>query len=272
MFFKRVSFYFFLFFSASLPLFAQGFDHSAFDSFLKRHVDERGRINYAAAAKDRADLDQYLDALSKADLKAVESSPKPEILAFWLNVYHAGLLELVLENYPLNSTESIPSFWERQFLNVGVKTTDDPQADFQYSLSQIRNDKLGALGEEKVHLVLATASVSGPLFPREAFTGLRAVGQIFKRTRAEVRRPEMMTVDLAAKRVVLSQLFRWYAPDFMKKFSRPERRAKLSKPDTAVINFLLRYSKNLEEMRFLKTGKFKIEYFPYDWSLNDRSA
>lgn len=257
-----------LFFFAPF-LFAQGFDHSALDSFLKRHVDEQGRINYSAAAKDRADLDQYLDLIKKADIIAIQAGPKPESLAFWLNVYHAGLIALVLENYPMISSENIPSFWERQFLDVGLKL---PGSKLRYSLSQIRNEKLSKSSDEKVHLVLATASVSGPLFPRDVFTGPRAIGQLFKRTRAEVSRPDIVNIDLAAKRVVLAAFFKWYSPDFMKNFNRPKRLAKLSQPDTAVINFLIRYSKNIDEMRFLKSGQFKIEYAPYNWALNDRTA
>ncbi len=268
-FFRPFSAFFFALFFFASSLFAPGFDHSALDSFLKRHVDEQGRINYSVAAKDRADLDQYLELIKKADIIAIQKGPKPENLAFWMNVYHAGLIALVLENYPMTNTENVPSFWERQFLDVGLKA---PESKLRYSLSQIRNEKLSKFGDEKVHLVLATASVSGPLFPREAFTGPRAIGQLFKRTRAEVGRSEIVNIDLAAKRVVLAAFFQWYSPDFMKNFNRPKRRAKLSQPDTAVINFLIRYSKNIDEMRFLKSGQFKIEYAPYNWALNDRPA
>jgi len=266
MFFKRAAaaFLFLVFFTPLL--FAQGFDHSDLDSFLKRHVDDQGRLNYAAASKDRADLDRYLESLSQVDIKAISSGPKSESLAFWVNVYHAGLAAAVLENYPISSTQDVASFWDRRFLLVGLQPGG---LEVRHSLSQIRSQLSGG-EEEKIHLVLATASASGPLFPKEAFTGLRAVGQLFKRVRAEVQRPEMVKVDVAAKRVVLSQLFQWYSPDFMKKFNRPERRAKLSRPDTAIVNFLINYSKSIEQIRFLKSGQFKVEYFPYDWSLNDR--
>ncbi|HRK62145.1 MAG TPA: DUF547 domain-containing protein [Candidatus Omnitrophota bacterium] len=267
MFFKRAAapFLFLVFFTPLL--FAQGFDHSDLDSFLKRHVDDQGRLDYAAVSKDRADLDRYLDSLSQVDIKAISSGPESENLAFWVNVYHAGLVAAVLENYPILSTQDVPSFWDRQFLVVGAQPGG---FEARHSLSQIRSQQLSGLEEEKIHLVLATASVSGPLFPKEAFTGLRAAGQLFKRVRSEVQRPEMVKVDVAAKRVVLSQLFQWYAPDFVEKYNRPERRAKLSRPDTAVVNFLINYSKNIEQIRFLKSGQFKVEYFPYDWSLNDR--
>jgi hypothetical protein len=174
-----------------------------------------------------------------------------------------------LDHYPISSTEKVPSFWDRQFLKVGVRSAEDKM---RYSLAHIRRYQFTDLDTEKAHMVLATASRSGPLFPREAFTGPRVLGQMFKRVRAEVARPEMVKIDPAAGRVQLEQLFQWYGPDFVENFGRPERRAKLSRSDTAVVNFLIRYSRNLDEIRFLKTGNFKIEYFPYDWSLNDRSS
>lgn len=264
MFFRQIVAGLFFLFSFSAFAAAQGFDHSALDSFLKRHVDEHGRINYARALNDRADLDVYLQKVEETNLKGIH--PEAEKTAFWLNVYHAGLIDLILQNYPIQSTKDVPGFWERRFLKVGLVS---PKSEARYSLSQILSE---ARGGEKVHLAAATASVSGPIFPREVFTGPRVTGQLFKKTRAELGRPEMMTIHVAEQRVVLSQLFQWYAPDFVENFNRPERRAKLSKPDTAVINFLIRYCRNVDEQRLLKAGEFKIEYFPYDWSLNDRQV
>ncbi len=268
--FFRVAFFLFLFSAHAPALFAQAFDHSALDRFLKAYVDASGNINYAAAKNNHADLDLYLNQIKSVDLKSIQSGPKPEAMAFWLNVYHAGLIELVLENYPLKTTESIPDFWERQFLAVGLKALDNQE---RLSLSQIRNEKLITLYEdEKVHLALAMASRQGPLFPREAFTGLRVMGQLYKCARREVARKEMVRVDIPSGKLFLSRVFEWYAPDFIKNFGRPERRGRLTRSKTAVVNFLIRYTKNIDELRFLKEAKFQIEYVPFDWTLNDTAA
>ena len=269
LFFKRIILIGAFLFTAS-SAFAQGFDHSALDRFLKQYVDSSGRINYAAAKQGRADLDQYLDQIKRADRGALKSGPKQEHLAFWLNVYHAGLLSLTLENYPLKSSQEIPSFWDRQFLEVGLVGPGDKM---RYGLSQIRNEMLlSQFQDEKIHFALALGAKDGPLFPREAFTGPRVLGQLFKCARREVSRPEMVRVDSVKRVVSLSKLFEWYSPDLIKNFGRPERRGKFNRTDSAIINFLIRYSKKIEDIKFLKTAKYKIEYPFFDWSLNDSST
>ena len=227
-------------------------------------------MNYAAAKQNRADLDHYLDFIKRADLSALKSGPKQEHLAFWLNVYHAGLLALILENYPLKSTQDVPSFWDRQFLQVGVANENDKK---RYGLSQIRNELLiPTFQDEKIHFALAWGAKDGPLFPREVFTGPRVLGQLFKCARREVNRPEMVRVDSAQKGVKVSRVFEWYSPDLIKNFGRPERRGKLSRTDTAITNFLIRYLKKIDEIKFLKSANYKIEYTAFDWTLNDSSA
>ncbi len=267
--FKRVAFFIAGLFFASAA-FAQGFDHSHLDRFLKAYVDDAGRVNYASAKQNRAELDAYLDQIQKTNLKDLQAGPGPESLAFWLNVYHAGLLSLVLENYPLKSVQDIPSFWERQFLKVGVKDETDKT---RYSLSQIRSNLLLAqFNDEKIHVALAFAAQDGPLFPQTVFTGPRVLGQLYKCARREVARPEMVKIDRATGKIQLSRVFEWYAPDFERNFGRPERRGKLSRSDTAIVNFIIRYSKKISEVKFLKEAQYKLEYDSFNYTLNDSST
>lgn len=249
---------------------AEGFDHSELNHFLNQYVDAKGYVNYVAAKQNRAELDAYLKIVETTDLSAIDSGPKPEKLAFWINVYHAALLSLILENYPIKSTQEIPSFWDREFLKVGLKNENDKA---RFSLAQIRNTiLLPQFNDEKIHLALALAAKSGPLFPREVYTGPRVLGQLFKRARHEVNRPEMVLIDEDSGQVSISRIFQWYAPDFVKKYGRPQRRAKLSQTDTAVVNFLIRYAQNIKRLKFLKASEFKIEYPSFDWTLNDTNV
>lgn len=265
-FFKRIIFLCAIMLAAA-PVFAEGFDHSALDRFLSQYVDTKGRVNYAGAKQNRADLDAYLKAIENADRKSIEAGPKPEVLAFWINVYHAGLLSLILENYPLKSTQEIPSFWDRQFIKVGATGEKEK---IRFSLSEIRNDILiPRFSDEKIHLALALGAKDGPLFPREAYTGPRALGLLFKAARREMNRVEMVNIDEDTGRVKLSRVFEWYSPDFLKNYGRPQRRAKLNQTDTAIVNFMIRYAKDLKRLKFLKAANFKLQYPPFDWTLND---
>ena len=53
-------------------------DHTLWDQLLGKYVDESGRVDYRswkAATADTAKLDQYLQALSKADPRRSHSRP-----------------------------------------------------------------------------------------------------------------------------------------------------------------------------------------------------
>lgn len=67
-----------------------------------RHVDSRGRVDFDALKKDRADLDAFVASLARA-------SPRnhPELfptaddrLAWWLNAYNALALQALLDRWP----------------------------------------------------------------------------------------------------------------------------------------------------------------------------
>ena len=72
---------------------AQGFDHSyaAWDSLVKKHVkwlpdNKQSRVDYAAFAKDRAELKQVLDTLSAVPKATFDAWPKDQRMAFLYKV------------------------------------------------------------------------------------------------------------------------------------------------------------------------------------------
>lgn len=265
----------FLFCIQSVPLFAQGIDHSIFDQFLKRVVDEDGRINYRTVKENHADLNRYLKQIESIKIESLDNESQAERLAFWINVYHAELVAQVIKNYPIHSTQDIPNFWDRQFVHFQTseaKSDRDIQINQGLSLNQIRRDYLMSLFQnERVHLALAVAAKDGPFFPREAYRGENVLGQLFKKVRAEVNRSSAIKIDAAQSKVYLSKIFEWYASDFSKNFGRPERRGKLNHSETAAVNFLIHYLHHAKDIQFLKSAKYKVEYLPFDWSLNDQS-
>src|SRR5688500_16246894 len=84
-------------------------DHAAWERFLAVYVvtDATGlnRVAYGkVTGTDRAALRGYLDAMAAA---AVSSLNRPEQLAFWINLYNALTLEVVLAHYPVRSIRDI---------------------------------------------------------------------------------------------------------------------------------------------------------------------
>jgi len=156
---------FFLLCSFSSGLYAAaGFDHSAWDAFLKKNVNESGEVDYRSITKDPKELNDYLASLMAVPEMELTSWPREETLAFWLNAYHAVSIKLVADNYPVASVQNIPSFWDIAAFHLG----DIKKGQRQYSLNDIREKSLiGVYHDEKIHLALSVAAKSGPkLRPR----------------------------------------------------------------------------------------------------------
>ena len=217
---------------------ATAFDHSAWDAFLKKNVNERGEVDYQSITKDPKDLNDYLASLMAVNELEMASWPREEVLAFWLNAYHVALIKLVVENYPVTSVQRIPSFWDIALFHFGERTKNQSQ----YSLNDIRSKNLiGVYRDEKIHLALSVAAKGGPKLMLEAFTGPKVEGQLFLLTRKFVMDPAYVDIIPGRKKIYLSKIFKWYAKDFKLDFGTPEPRGKFSESENAVLSFLAYY-------------------------------
>ncbi len=238
-------------------------DHSLLDQVLKHYVNEAGEVDYAGVKADpEKRLDQYFQKVTKlGDLKELESWPREEVLAFWLNVYHAALLKAVIENYPVKSINDIPGIWDMDILKVG---------DTRVSLNAILQGQLMMIfKDEKIHLAASLAAKSSPKFPREVFTGPKVEGQLFVAARNFVNDPTYVQIKPGEKDIQLSRIFEWYANDFRLDFGVVDQDKAFSEDQFAVLSFIAHYLSDFEKVQFLEDGHFKIKYIPFDWSLND---
>jgi len=266
---KKMGF-FLLAFVLFLPLplrAATAFDHSAWDAFLKEFVNSKGEVRYQAIVKDPKPLDNYLAALMQVKQSEFASWPREETLAFWLNAYHAMLVKLVTEHYPVKSVQHIPGFWDVAAFHFGKSVAGEGG----YSLNDIRMNKLiGVYRDEKIDLALCLAAKGGPPMAREAFTGPRVEGQLFLLTRQFVNDPANVDITPGKKKIFLSRLFKWYGNDFKLDFGTIEPLGKFSIVDTSVISFLSYYLEDDAKGEYLQQAGYKIEYPSFDWSLNDQ--
>ena len=242
-------------------------DHSAWDAFLKKSVNEKGEVNYQAVKNDPAALDEYFKNITSIGGKVMSRWPREETLAFWLNVYHAALIKLVGENYPVSTVQKIPGFWDIAMVRLG---TTEKEKKVGYSLNDIRTKcLLGVYRDEKIDLVLSLAAKGGPRLPREAFTGPKVEGQLFLLARQFVKDPGFVDVVVGRKKIRISRIFKWYAQDFRLDFGIPEPIGKFSPSETAVISCLAHYLEDEAKNEYLQDGNYMIEYPTFDWSLND---
>ena len=88
------------------PLSAEAFSHKEFDELLQVHVRPMGRksaVDYASLKKNRKNLDSYLRRVQKVSAADFQGWDPYEQLAFLINAYNAFTLQIVIDNYPLES-------------------------------------------------------------------------------------------------------------------------------------------------------------------------
>jgi hypothetical protein len=237
------------------------YDHAAWSQFLKQHVNEQGDVNYGALQKDPALLDAYLKELSALDFLNLQEWPREELMALWINAYHAALIKNVLKYYPIKNVHEAPGFWDEDVLNIGGRL---------FGLNEIRTRfLLDIYRDPKIHTALSYAAKSGPKLQREAYTGPTVEGQLFQTARHFVNDPDKNQIVPGSKKIHISKIFEWYPKDFEFDFGVFENERGFENQIFAVLSFIAYYLDDEEKIRYLEDSKYKVKYLSFDWTLND---
>lgn len=227
-------------------------DHAPWDRLLAEFAvtgtDGITRIRYSRFRKTgRQRLDAYLQALRAVP---VTNLARAEQFAFWVNLYNAQTVDVVLDHYPVASIRDIAlgglfsrGPWKKKLIDI---------AGTELSLDNIEHDILRpAFGDPRLHYVVNCASLGCPNLPPRALRGhslprlLDAAARDFVNHRRGVR--------VSNRRITASKLYHWYAADFGGKARlRAHWRRHARQP--------------LAEKLAQASG---IAGFEYDWRLND---
>lgn len=222
-------------------------------AFLARYVDTTAadgvnRVRYAAVTPaDRKTLEAYLEARQKVKASTL---PTRERMAFWINLYNAQTVAVVLEAFPVKSILDIDLSgpgtdgpWKAKLLTVEGR---------RLSLDDIENAILRpGFKDPRIHFVLNCASLGCPELPPVPFAAADADRLMDAAARAFVNSPHGVAFEGGALR--LSSIFEWYRADF-------------GKDEGEVLQYLARYAAPDLAARLGKhAGK---PSYRYDWALN----
>ena len=225
------------------PSSSQVLDYSDYERLLVTYTEETG-VRYAAWAENEGDflaLQKFIEQLGQKDIDAFS---KAEKTAFYINLYNAAMLQIVLENYPLESVKTIGilpfSVFKKDWIALG---------DTKVSLDEIEKGiLLKQYFDPRIHFAVNCASESCPPLRSEPFTGDRLEAQLQKQTELFAQSKRAARVDEEAESIAYSTLFKWYTDDF---------------GDTSPGEYLNQY-----RSESLPTN-YDAEWIPYDWSLNE---
>lgn len=211
-------------------------DHTAWTVLLKKYVDNEGNVDYNAFKNNEPELDSYLNNLAKNT--PTKDWTKSEKLAYYINLYNAGTVKLILDNLPTKSIKDIKKPWDIEWIKVGAKT---------YSLGQIEHDILRKMNEPRIHFAINCASYSCPKLLNKAYTASNLEEELEKATVDFIN--DKKRNKLTDKKLELSNIFKWYKNDFTETKS--------------LIEYIQPYTK-------VKINtKASVNYLDYDWSLNE---
>lgn len=224
--------------------------HDVFDQLLAHYATDEG-VRYeawAAEKDDRARLDAYLAELQQIEVSRLDVA---DALAFWINLYNAATLKLVLDHYPIESLRDLSDEdttpWQRPLVIVEERSL---------SLDQIEHDILRAeFGEARIHFALNCAARGCPPLRPEAFRGATIDEQLEKATLDAIHDPAYVKVECrdGDGGIYLSRIFEWYAEDFAKA--------------AGSVHYFL--ADRREDRLTILRERCELIYSRYDWSLNE---
>ena len=215
---------------------------SEFNSLLQSHVTETGFVDYKSLKKNEAKLDAYLGYLNSTSPAKDWSADKEK--AFWINVYNAYTLKIILDNYPLKSITNInndgKTAWKTSFVKAGGKT---------YTLDHVEHEILRKkFKDPRIHVGVNCASGSCPKLGNMAFTEANIDSELERLMKEFIN--DSSRNKLSAKKVEISEIFNWFKGDFT--------------ANGSVIDYINKYADSPVNK------KAKIKYLTYDWSLNGK--
>lgn len=221
--------------------------HDDWDALVKQHVNAAGWVDYKGFMADSTKLQGYLNLLRSSHPNKKNWS-RNEQLAYWINAYNAFTVELILDNYPVESIKDIKSgipfvngVWDIEFIEIEDQT---------YSLNNIEHGIIRPkFNEERIHFAVNCASYSCPKLLNEAFCAEHLDQQLDKATKSFINNPEKNNIK--EDRVEISKLLSWYWGDFKKKYN-------------SRIEFINKYSATQVN------EDAEVDYLDYNWSLNEQ--
>lgn len=227
-------------------------DHSQWDKILRTYVIDHhpsgiNRFKYSSvSSRDKNNIKRYIRDMEGIDPRAFN---KNEQQAYWLNLYNAATIKLVLDHYPIKSMQDIGNKmikrgpWNKAQIKV---------AGQRLSLNDIEHRILRPIWHDhKIHFGLSCASISCPNTLPVAFTGSNVRSLLDKSGRDYINHPR--GVSLKNGRMKASSLFSWYQNDF-------------AKSEKKLMKVFAHYAEDRLAL-YLLGYQGKIDY-NYDWRLN----
>ncbi|MDC5807779.1 DUF547 domain-containing protein [Vibrio europaeus] len=219
--------------------------HQDWQSFLDSYLVKNGDntlVKYGSvSSQDKQKLNRYITSLAAIDPREYSLN---EQYAYWVNLYNAITVDLILDDYPVKSITKLGGLfsfgpWDDEVVTVAGK---------KLTLNDIEHRILRPIwNDPRTHYAVNCASLGCPNLQTQAFTADNTE-QLLEQAAKEFINSDKGVLQLKGK-TQLSSIYDWFAEDFGNK--------------QELIQHLAKYRSELANL----SGKFSYEY---DWDLNEK--
>ena len=229
-------------------------DHGEWSAFLSRYLSVRdpgpNRMAYDQVSDaDKKRLDDYLASLSATPISRYA---RDEQRAYWINLYNALTVKIVLQHYPVKSIRDIdisPGFfsvgpWGKKLISVEGEPL---------SLDDIEHRILRPIWKDpRIHYAVNCASLGCPSLMPQAFTASNTEELLDRGAQDFINSSHGARFD-DNNRLTVSSIYDWYQEDF-------------GADEAGVIAHLRAYA--LAPLAAKLATVDEVYDYDYDWSLN----
>lgn len=211
------------------------------NTVLKNHVSSTGEVDYAGIKANPTHLNNYISYVKNVNISSWSANKKK---AFWMNVYNAFTVKLIVDNYPVKSIMDIKegdnNAWKIKLVHAAGRTLDLNDVEHEV----LRKD----FNDPRIHVGINCASFSCPPIPNYAFTETNVEGKLEGLMSNFINDPQRNKLDHTNPQ--LSKIFEWFKGDFTK--------------SSTLTEYINRYAKTQ-----ISTSA-NLGFLEYNWTLNKK--
>lgn len=235
-----------------LPAGAQEPDYSAWTEILRTYYDPAKGMAYERLRKnDYPKLTNLVEMLSRVEF---ENLDRNERLAYWMNLYNASTVKLIVDNYPVGSIRDLSTsiinkyqVFDREVVLSGGRLVSLNHIEHEIIRKEFR--------DPRIHFAINCAARSCPPLRQEALTGAAVQQQLDEQTAAFLNRDVRIDRKGGKATITVTKIMAWFEEDF--------------EDAGGVASFVRAHLVGDAAARLSGVSRINIRHADYDWSLND---
>ena len=224
-------------------------DNHLYAELLSKHTRD-GLVDYASFKTEHPKLKEYIEYLAGIN---PDKLSRDDAFAYYINLYNAATIDLVLENYPgIDSIKDIGGFfgkpWKIEFITLKGK---------KVHLDHVEHEILRPTYKDpRIHFAVNCASLGCPPLHTEPFEGETLNATLDELTIQNMADPAHTRLE--GDDLYVSKVFDWFGEDWGGKEDK--------------VAFVHKYSSRKQAAEIDQLGSsLNLKYSEWDWTLNDPS-